>query len=389
MEVLQPVGGVMIFVEGYFDESGDLDDPPGIFCVAGYFISTEASGLMDAEWRCVLEEYKLPYFHMVDCAHGSPPFSHLNPTERTEVVKRLIALVKAYTAEGFSVFARADAYEKSEDHPNVYSECASACVSALRRMLEERGIDGSIAYFFEQGHKNKGSAYNHIARGIKRPSDTLTFAAKENVRLLQAADLLAWQSTKYAKDWLYPTVAGAPTKRPPRKDFASLMEHRHIFMHMSMKNSEKTMGIELWPLSERSPTSVDLKIEDDGPILFWREAGDATPIIPVERAVAWRMGGARFAYVKFDGMGDRSFALSFDQQRLIESIVMLMDAMEIYEDRAVAPVLKAESVRVDGDGSQAILRIEMGRGVTLAFRLPAEVLDRLKLELARTGPSAS
>jgi hypothetical protein len=64
----------MLMVEGYFDESGDLDDAPGIFCVSGYFVETEAAKRMDAEWCEVLEKYQLGFFHMVDCAHGNEGF---------------------------------------------------------------------------------------------------------------------------------------------------------------------------------------------------------------------------------------------------------------------------------------------------------------------------
>lgn len=55
----------MVLIEGYFDESGDLDSDPGVFCVSGYFIKPEAARLMDGEWGAILVDHQIPYFHML------------------------------------------------------------------------------------------------------------------------------------------------------------------------------------------------------------------------------------------------------------------------------------------------------------------------------------
>lgn len=185
VEVLRPVGGIMLLIEGYFDESGDLDTPPGIFCLAGYFIETEAAKLMHAEWVDVLHQYQLGFFHMVDCAHGTEGFEHLNKDERIAVETQLIGLIKKYTMEGFVIFANADGYVKSEDAPDVYSECALGCVNSLKIFLKTSRVQGAVSYFFEKGHESRGSAYNHIANKL-REKDPLVFASKTEVPLLQA-----------------------------------------------------------------------------------------------------------------------------------------------------------------------------------------------------------
>jgi hypothetical protein len=102
LEVLRPGGIVIMIIEGYFDESGALDEPPGIFCISGYFIAPDAARAMHADWLAMLENYQLAFFHMVDCAHGNEGFEHLNKQERAEVVIAAIALIKKYTLEGYS-----------------------------------------------------------------------------------------------------------------------------------------------------------------------------------------------------------------------------------------------------------------------------------------------
>jgi hypothetical protein len=319
-----------VILEGYFDESGDLETDPGVFCVAGYFIPAESARQMERAWMSVLREHFLPYFHMVDCAHGNGVFDGMPVDERSQIVIDLIALIKRYTVEGVVMLAKADTFAPPKnDAPDPYSYLASACADALKMFLKMNRVEADVAYFFEQGHKNKGSAYNYIAEKAKRDGDSLTFAAKEEVCLLQAADLLAWQGTKYAKDYSYDRWGGAEPKRAPRRDFKSLMEHDHSFLYIG---PEAKMSIEIWPMHKRMRDSSNIKIEDDGPITFWREDGIDLPIIPVDGAVGWTMGGPRMAYLAFRGMGgDRSFAVAFDEPRFFEAIGMFLEASGLFE----------------------------------------------------------
>lgn len=382
IEVLRPEG-IWLMLEGYFDESGSFEESPGIFCLAGYFITTDAARLMDAEWLDVISDYKIPFFHMVDCAPGNDFFSEIAEEDRIELVKRLIALIKKYTLEGFAIFAKADSYEQPPGSPDVYSYCAEACAQAMQIFMKMQRVDGSIAYFFETGHKNRGNAYNQIAQKIKRPIDTLTFAQKCQVRILQAADILAWQATKYAKDWLYPRMEGIAPKRQPRKDFQSLMEHSHSFMHIDISGGKKRTGIELWPLSKRTQHTVAMSVNDSGPIVYLQEDGDKMPIIPIEKTVGYRPAPAKMAYVAFEDMKQQRFALSFDEPRLYEALASLMDATALYADSKIIPIFSAESIVVDGTPDTTVLRIKVREGATIAFHLPTDVVERLREALKK------
>lgn len=68
--------------EGYFDESGDLESEPRIFCISGYFFTKPNAAEMDRRWAKALWDYKLPYFHTVDCVHGRGVFKHLSKEDR-------------------------------------------------------------------------------------------------------------------------------------------------------------------------------------------------------------------------------------------------------------------------------------------------------------------
>ncbi len=266
LEVVRPQGGLVMMLEGYYDESGDLEVAPGVFCVSGYLIESEAAKEMDRLWRGVLAEHNIPYFHMVDCAHEPPggPFVGMEKAERSLIVRKLIELIKAHTLEGISVVARASTYKGPRmDEPDAYSQFASSCAQGVQLYKAMHGVAGGVAYFFEKGHRSKGNAYNYIADNITRPEDSLTFAGKTEVPLLQAADILAWQTAKYAKDYFHPwRLDGKPPKRQPRKDFQSLMEHTHMFMHLDTGKDNNVAGIEIWPMHRRSLADININIVD-------------------------------------------------------------------------------------------------------------------------------
>lgn len=228
LSVTLPVGGsVLVIFEGYFDESGDMEVPPGIFCVSGYFLSSEAAIAMDREWEAVLNAHSIPYFHMVECAHEPPAgvFVGKGKEERSEIVRKFIEIIKRHTVAGVSVFTHGEHFQVSDEHPNAYTECAEACINAIRTFMELSRMGGDIACFFESGHRSKNRIYSVLGEKLKKIGATVTFGEKEKIRLLQCADLLAWQSTKYWKD-------REAKARPPRKDFLSLVEHSHEFYLM-------------------------------------------------------------------------------------------------------------------------------------------------------------
>ena len=366
--------------EGYFDESGNLDQPPGVFCVAGYFLSSDAAIRMDEAWGRVLDDHQIPYFHMVECAHGTGVFADKSKEERIDIETELIQLIKEHTLEGFAALASRDHFNPSDDESDVYTHCAHMGMGALRFFLKTLRIETDIACFFESGHKSKGQAYSRLAKEMGSLSASVTFAEKNKLRLLQAADLLAWQAAKYLKDQL-------AQARPPRKDFLSLMEHPHGFFHLHFEEGEKSMAMEAWPLSRRSQASASLSLDRDGPMTLFREDGDQMPIIPVSRPLGWRMGGGRMAYVAFKDLGDREFALAFDEPRLLEAILALMSATEIYGGGTHVALLPSVDVRAEEREDRVILTVHLFNGARFALSLEKETAIRLRESLSAAPPS--
>ena len=63
--------------KAYFDESG-CHDGSTVLAVGGYLVRADWATRMQRKWRSALSKYGLPYFYMVDCAHGSGVFKSLS-----------------------------------------------------------------------------------------------------------------------------------------------------------------------------------------------------------------------------------------------------------------------------------------------------------------------
>ncbi len=277
---------------------------------------------MADQWVATLVEFGVPYFHMVECAHGNGIFAGIDKELRIELVTKLIALIKQFTLYGFSAFVHASQFKASVERPDAYVACAEMCATGLLSFVQLRKIEGGIAYFFESGHNSQGLAYKHIAKRVEKESSSVTFSEKTKVPLLQAADLLAWQSTKYIKDRI-------SKQRAMRRDFASLLEHPHslVFMHMDNEGSPQLI-FEDWPLSRRAQTTATLTMHTDGAIDYACEDEDSTPIVVLDVPLGWREGAGKLIQVYFNGMGGKKLALAFDEDRLRLAIMALNQALE-------------------------------------------------------------
>lgn len=273
----------MALYEAYFDESGNLDADGGILCIAGYVLASESAKEMEAKWKTILDRYEIPYFHMVDCVPkpGAGVFYGMPVERRIELVKELIALIKKHCLHGISFFITRDNFKPDkEKDKDPYSEVAEMCALAIEAIVEGFDSNPKIAYFFEAGHSSEGRAYNRLAKFAAKSGASVSFARKGDAHLLEAADLLAWQSAKYLKDAL-------SKKRAPRKDFLSLMEHRHSHVLLTIDGGELLMQHEEWP-REMQPSMGYIRTEDTRTFFdnqLWEELIRA----PEQFIISWRL----------------------------------------------------------------------------------------------------
>ncbi len=361
---------------GYFDESGSFDESPGIFCVAGYLIENEAAKAMDVAWGEVLKRYEVPYFHMVDCAPdpGNGVFRGMDDEVRTALVTELMRLIHTYTAEGFAWVAEAKSHARNAPETDVYSEFVSYAVSSFGQMARNAGIKNQVHFFFEAGHKNKGNAYNKVAEEFDVYAKSMTFAGKSEERLLQAADLLAWQCTKYIKD-------RESDARAPRGDFKFLMQHPHTFFFLNVFGSNTT-SIELAPLNSRAQKSSLVRPRNDGPLTYFLEEGSDLPLLVVNRvsAIGRALGNSR--QVTFECTGEKEFKLVLDEKTLNQAIAALLELAREYIGTNAQTAFAVQGIKGGrSETGQSLMKIQTKDGFSVFFVLSDESRDELRRAL--------
>jgi len=246
--LLRNGGYVVVLLEAYFDESGSHEGAP-VLCVAGFVFEKGQALKLSEEWSEVLNRYELPYFHMVDCAHGNGPFASLSRSQRILVAANIIGIIKRRAAIGFANSVDVEAYYELVP-PNLriagsaYSFCVRNVLDHVGGWFHKIRFAGKSAYFFEAGHKSRSEAdkvindlfVNPLIEQVYRHGYVgHSFVLKKEAPPVQAADMLAWQ---WATD-----VRHEAEGKPRRKDFESLMHTGFSGHHFSRDRLPKYVDV--------------------------------------------------------------------------------------------------------------------------------------------------
>ena len=188
----------------YFDESG-TDAKSSVLCVAGYIFLNENVAPFETEWNAMLAKYGLPFFHMVDCAHGTGPFKVLDRERRIEAQKEAIELTKKHASKGIALSIDKAAFPSMDKvapklWTNPYTFLCGQVFYGVRDWANEVGFDGEIEYVFEAGADGEGKAVEETTNALLVTEEARrifhygrhVYAKKTEAVQLQTADLLAW-----------------------------------------------------------------------------------------------------------------------------------------------------------------------------------------------------
>lgn len=124
-------------------------------------------------------------------------------------------------------------------HHGAYVLCLQWCITGVAGWVARHRLQGqgSIAYFFESGHRLQSianEALDALSRSPKMSAACLygshSFLPKQGAMALQAADLLAWQ---WQKDW---RNRFSEPRRGRRADLESLVEKPTMCCHFDIRN---------------------------------------------------------------------------------------------------------------------------------------------------------
>lgn len=136
--------------------------------MAGYIFKKNEAIKLGHEWKKVLQRKELPYFHMVDCAHGNGPFANLSKAERIDVETQMIEIIKRRAVQGLAVTVdnldflavMAQYPAAARAYKSAYSFCTHTILAGTGTWLAANPKVGAMAYFFEDGHASASQSKN-------------------------------------------------------------------------------------------------------------------------------------------------------------------------------------------------------------------------------------
>ena len=149
----------------YFDESGTDEKSPDLV-VAGYIFLEENVAPFEAEWKAMLEKYGLPFFHAVECMHGTGVFKHLTLEQRTEAQTDAIEQIRKYGAKGIALSIDKTVFPQI-GHPPLwttpYTFLCGQVLFGVRDWADAIGFHGEVEYA-ETLHSIKQSTRRYSKR---------------------------------------------------------------------------------------------------------------------------------------------------------------------------------------------------------------------------------
>jgi hypothetical protein len=224
-----------MLAESHFDETNTHKGAERL-CVAGYVFHEDKAEQQAIRWASLVDKWRVPYFHMVDCAHNAGVFEHLTKDQCDLAAREAIQIIKDTAATGVCVTVKESDFleivPQLKFYGSAYDSCARDVISGVASWIKATGFKGSMHYYFEDGTETQNNASWSILQMMKEPEmrteacyEGHSFVPKMRAPGVQAADILAWHAGQDCKR----ALRGDPI----RKDFASLSEIPHRVIHIN------------------------------------------------------------------------------------------------------------------------------------------------------------
>jgi len=203
-------------IAAYFDDSGT--DPRHPALVMGECIATvENWTAFQEEWRCILEEHHLEYFHMTDFDNRQGQFHRDKFPEEHRIplqVKLLATLKKRIQAIVVAATNKHDYFAAQMERSygcKIYAYTAYQCLSGVAQWADETGYDAPIAYVFDHGGGSRElggkGTLDDLRTDIVRDSqlrqrfrikelESWSYGLMKSLNPLQGADVVAYEAWK-------------------------------------------------------------------------------------------------------------------------------------------------------------------------------------------------
>ena len=244
-------------VQIYLDES--IDKEGRIFVIGGFVGRSDAWSSLLCEWIDRIQPHRLPHpikaFHMTDCENGGGEFRDQfgwNKSSRTQLIIDLIEIICRHKVGMFGFGLPVHEYEALETingtrlGKSQYHFLFQTALSDLAISLEQAGAPREALDFFV----DRNSPHETWARWLHKEMTNddrlkwrgrigrLTFENKERLRLLQVADLGAFETMKHLTNLLF-------NEGRARKSYQKLADSGNVWRLATYDRSTLT---EMWQL---------------------------------------------------------------------------------------------------------------------------------------------
>lgn len=230
-----------MLAESYFDETNTHKGDDRL-CVGGYVFHKAAAERQAIRWADLLTKWKLPYFHMVECAHHTGVYAHLTKTECDLAAREAIQIIKETASTGIAITVLETEYleimPQMKFFGSAYDALARDVIGGVSAWIKAADFKGAMHYYFEEGTATENNASYCITQFMRDPEirqetsyEGHSFVPKIRSPGVQAADILAWHAGQDCKR----ALRGDPI----RKDFASLTEIPHRVLHLTRERLQE------------------------------------------------------------------------------------------------------------------------------------------------------
>jgi hypothetical protein len=223
-----PNDALVAVIRGYFDNSGDENDPQHKHLTVGGYLANEGQWeRFEKAWKANLEEFGLPYLHMKEFAHHLPPFDRFkkDEPERRRFISKCTSIIGECQPKAICHSIRIPDVKRFNADFQQKIDAISFCLyTAFVDIHQSYGKNNRIELIIDKIEKphnkiDKAEAYSRTDTFYADPASTIdTLPLKDpdsfiNILPIQAADFLAWElrkSTENIDEWFKTRKASLP-----------------------------------------------------------------------------------------------------------------------------------------------------------------------------------
>jgi len=223
-----PDDAMVAVIRGYFDNSGDANDPQhNVLTLGGYLANEGQWAKFEREWKANLDDFGLPYLHMKEFAHNLTPFERFktDEPERQRFLSKCISIIGGFHPKAICHSIRIADLKRFNGDFGQKIDAFSFCLYIVFVDLHQSyGKNNRVELLIDKIDKphnkiEKAEAYSRTDSFYDDPASTIdTRPLKDsdsfkNILPIQAADFLAWELRKSCEnidEWYRTRKASLP-----------------------------------------------------------------------------------------------------------------------------------------------------------------------------------